>query len=251
MENPTWESQKSLRRLRAMALLAKCALYGKMDVTGLDNIDNLKGQPVIFACSHRNDHDMIAAASVLAARRSIKIASMSSNFDRKLESTVFKLSGGNEVFTPINYKIGENGIAVPGLFSPDNYIPMENALSLGNDIMLAAHNPSKDGRLAKRPGIAVPYLAYRTGASIIPVNVEFDGQSEFPDLFLRGSLLRSAIKRPKVRVIFGDLLELDFSENTVPIAPDENSRLSGGDIKILRARGELVMQAIRNLSTAL
>ena len=238
-------------QLRTLARIARYALYGEFTIKGLENLDTDKRGASILACSHRNDHDMVAAASVLVSGTSLKVASMSSNFDRRLESTLFKIAGGDKIFTPINYKIGENGIPVPGLFAPENYIPMQDSLSGGHSVMLAAHNPSRDGRLVNKPGIAVPYLAYISSASVVPVNVEFEGQDQFPDLFLRGSLLKSVIRRAAVSISIGERLELSFSdEESETISNSNGSRLSGDAIKILRQKGEMVMSAIKKLSSA-
>lgn len=247
-------SNKDIRspwQLRAIAAIARRALYGQFTVQGLENLTMDRGEAVILACSHRNDHDMVAAGGILAPRMSLKVASMSSNFDRRLESTAFKIAGGDKIFTPIDYKIGENGMPVPGLFAPENYIPMQDSLSGGHSVMLAAHNPSRDGRLVNKPGIAVPYLAYISSASVVPVNVEFEGQDQFPDLFLRGSLLKSVIRRAAVSISIGERLELSFSdEESETISNSNGSRLSGDAIKILRQKGEMVMSAIRKLSSA-
>ena len=77
--------------------------------------------------------------------------------------------GGEENFKGIDYDAKTDKPAT--FFNPENFESLLAPLSEGYAIIVAAHNPRNDNRLAEKSGYGTAYLASIADAYVLPVSV--------------------------------------------------------------------------------
>lgn len=182
--NTQFEHSKSPWRLRKSFSIIKLLSAKEVTVNGLDALQNIDNDhQVIIATTHRTDLDLPLSVFELSNYMDVALTDMSLNHKLGSPGSRFDRLGliaiGESCFIPIDFQNTPNGKQVPGLFNPDNFIPMAMAMKEGKNIVVSAQNPSSTHKFDK-PGIAVPYLAAITGASVLPVSVTQLDESKRP-----------------------------------------------------------------------
>ena len=224
----------SPRRLRIPLELAT-GLLGNVDVV-VEGAGNLfkatekteENKGVIFATSHLTDVDVPTVASVVSALRRIGMTVASTNMDLLdlwHQRIPYKLVGMDNFFqVPYGRDSSaekgaiDNKYALP--FNGDDYLGLKEKITdSGLSVITAAHNPmsnigiKNDGELPEKAGKLAPHLSLATGATIIPVLMQVEGQKRNPNQLNDNAIhLKWLLGKKTVRVVFGE---------TIKPSPDE------------------------------
>ena len=221
----------SPRRLRIPLELAT-GLLGNVDVV-VEGADNLfkatkkteENKGVIFATSHLTDVDVPAVASVVSRLRHIGMTVASTNIGFWHQRIPYKLVGMDNFFqVPYGRDSSaekgaiDNKYALP--FNGDDYLGLQEKITdSGLSVITAAHNPmsnigiKNNGELPEKAGKLAPHLSLATGATIIPVLMQVEGQKRNPNQLNDNAIhLKWLLGKKTVRVVFGE---------TIKPSPDE------------------------------
>ena len=222
----------SPRRLRVPLELATDLLLGNVgvDVEGVGNLleateKTEENKGVIFATSHLTDVDVSTVASVVSKFRHTGVTVASTNMGLWHQRIPYKLVGMDNFFQvpygrdPSAEKGAiDNKYALP--FNGDDYLGLQEKITdSGLSIITAAHNPmsnigiKNDGELPEKAGKLAPHLSLATGATIIPVLMQVEGQKRNPNQLNDNAIhLKWLLGKKVVRVVFGE---------TIKPSPDE------------------------------
>ena len=223
----------SPRRLRVPLELVTDLLFGNVGDVVVEGADNLfkatekteENKGVIFATSHLTDVDVSTVASVVSKFRHIGVTVASTNMGLWHQRIPYKLVGMDNFFQvpygrdPSMEKDAiDNKYALP--FNGDDYSGLQEKITdSGLSVITAAHNPmsnigiKNDGELPKKAGKLAPHLSLATGATIIPVLMQVEGQKRNPNQFNDNAIhLKQYLGKKTVRLVFGE---------TIKRSPDE------------------------------
>lgn len=221
----------SPRRLRIPLELAT-GLLGNVDVV-VEGAGNLlettkkteENEGIIFATSHLTDVDVPTAASVVSEFRHIGVTVASTNMGLWHQRIPYKLVGMDNFFqVPYGRDLSvekdaiDNKYALP--FNSDDYLGLQEKITdSGLSVITAAHNPmsnigiKNDGELPEKAGKLAPHLSLATGATIIPVLMQVEGQKRNPNQLNDNVIhLKWLLGKKVVRLVFGE---------TIKPSPDE------------------------------
>lgn len=221
----------SPRRLRIPLELAT-GLLGNVDVV-VEGAGNLlettkkteENEGIIFATSHLTDVDVSTVASVVSEFRHIGVTVASTNMGLWHQRIPYKLVGMDNFFqVPYGRDLSvekdaiDNKYALP--FNSDDYLGLQEKITdSGLSVIAAAHNPmsnigiKNDGELPEKAGKLAPHLSLATGATIIPVLMQVEGQKRNPNQLNDNEIhLKGLLGKKIVRVVFGE---------TIKPSPDE------------------------------
>ena len=217
----------SPRRLRVPLELVTDLLLGNVgvDVEGVGNLlkateKTEENKGVIFATSHLTDVDVSTVASVASRLRHIGVTVASTNMSLWHQRIPYKLVGMDNFFQvpygrdPSAEKGAiDNKYALP--FNGDDYSGLQEKITdSGLSIITAAHNPmsnigiKNDGELPEKAGKLAPHLSLATGATIIPVLMQVEGQKRNPNQLNDNAIhLKWLLGKKVVRVVFGETIK--------------------------------------------
>jgi len=221
----------SPRRLRIPLELAT-GLLGNVDVV-VEGACNLlettkkteENEGIIFATSHLTDVDVSTVASVVSEFRHIGVTVASTNMGLWHQRIPYKLVGMDNFFqVPYGRDLSvekdaiDNKYALP--FNDDDYLGLQEKITdSGLSVITAAHNPmsnigiKNDGELPEKAGKLAPHLSLATGATIIPVLMQVEGQKRNPNQLNDNAIhLKWLLGKKVVRLVFGE---------TIKPSPDE------------------------------
>ena len=221
----------SPRRLRIPLELAT-GLLGNVDVV-VEGAGNLlettkkteENEGIIFATSHLTDVDVPTAASVVSEFRHIGVTVASTNMGLWHQRIPYKLVGMDNFFQvpyvrdpSVEKDAIDNKHALP--FNGDDYLGLQEKITdSGLSVITAAHNPmsnigiKNNGELPEKAGKLAPHLSLATGATIIPVLMQVEGQKRNPNQLNDNAIhLKWLLGKKVVRVVFGE---------TIKPSPDE------------------------------
>ena len=219
------------RRLRIPLELAT-GLLGNVDVV-VEGACNLlettkkteENEGIIFATSHLTDVDVSTVASVASELRRIGMTVASTNMDLWHQRIPYELVGMDNFFQvpygrdPSAEKGAiDNKYALP--FNGDDYLGLQEKITdSGLSVITAAHNPmsnigiKNDGELPEKAGKLAPHLSLATGATIIPVLMQVEGQKRNPNQLNDNAIHpKQYLGKKTVRLVFGE---------TIKPSPDE------------------------------
>mgnify|MGYP000474910290 CR=1 FL=1 len=223
----------SPRRLRVPLELVTDLLLGNVgvDVEGVGNLlkatkKTEENKGVIFATSHLTDVDVSTVARVVSEfSRHIGVTVASTNIGIWHQRIPYKLVGMDNFFqVPYGRDLSvekdaiDNKYALP--FNGDDYLGLQEKITdSGLSIITAAHNPmsnigiKNDGELPEKAGKLAPHLSLATGATIIPVLMQVEGQKRNPNQLNDNAIhLKWLLGKKVVRLVFGE---------TIKPSPDE------------------------------
>lgn len=222
----------SPRRLRVPLELVTDLLLGNVsvDVEGVGNLlkateKTEENKGVIFATSHLTDVDVSTVASVVSKFRHIGVTVASTNMGLWHQRIPYKLVGMDNFFqVPYGRDLSvekdaiDNKYALP--FNSDDYLGLQEKITdSGLSVITAAHNPmsnigiKNDGELPEKAGKLAPHLSLATGATIIPVLMQVEGQKRNPNQLNDNAIhLKWLLGKKVVRLVFGE---------TIKPSPDE------------------------------
>lgn len=221
----------SPRRLRIPLELAT-GLLGNVDVVveGAGNLLETTKKPrrtrVLYLLRvHLTDVDVPTAASVVSELRRIGMTVASTNMDLWHQRIPYELVGMDNFFqVPYGRDSSaekgaiDNKYALP--FNGDDYLGLQEKITdSGLSVITAAHNPmsnigiKNDGELPEKAGKLAPHLSLATGATIIPVLMQVEGQKRNPNQLNDNAIhLKWLLGKKVVRLVFGE---------TIKPSPDE------------------------------
>ena len=227
-EQEKWQKKETSARFLAGIDVHVGTSLGKIEVTGKENIDEIPpGAKVVIVVTHISDLDLPVAIKTLGHDFDIVVTAQSTNFnflEDPVGYTVTKIAGA-ENFLPVDYAKVNGGKRAE--FNPDNFDSMNKALEEGKEIVIAAHNPTKDGKLGNG-SVGPIYLAQISGAIILPVSVNLktaealgiDGENK----------IKTMLKKPDTEVYIGKPIKLDQLEGVDEIKKIMNKRAQGEKI---------------------
>lgn len=216
----------SPRRLRIPLELAT-GLLGNVDVV-VEGACNLlettkkteENEGVIFATSHLTDVDVSTVASVVSEFRHISVTVASTNMGLWHQRIPYKLVGMDNFF---QVPYGRDPSAEKGAidnkyalsFNGDDYSGLQEKITdSGLSVITAAHNPmsnigiKNDGELPEKVGKLAPHLSLATGATIIPVLMQVEGQKRNPNQLNDNAIhLKWLLGKKVVRLVFGETIK--------------------------------------------
>ena len=229
---------------------------GKIEVFGRENIDEIPpNSKVIIVVTHISDLDLPLAIKTLGHDFDIVVTAQSTNFnflEDPIGYTATKLAGMNN-FLPVDYAKTEGGKSAE--FNPDNFIAMKEALDKGKDIVIAAHNPTKNGKLG-RGSVGPVYLAQISGATILPVSVNLKTKEVLG--IDDENKIKTMLKRPDAEVHIGKPIAsdqiksdeikriMDKRKHGEKITPEERSQFNSA-ISSLREKSDVVMHELAEM----
>lgn len=216
----------SPRRLRIPLELAT-GLLGNVDVV-VEGAGNLlettkkteENKGVIFATSHLTDVDVSTVASIVSKLRHIGLTVASTNMGLWHQRIPYKLVGMDNFFqVPYGRDLSvekdaiDNKYALP--FNGDDYSGLQEKITdSGLSVITAAHNPmsnigiKNDGELPEKVGKLAPHLSLATGATIIPVLMQVEGQKRNPNQLNDNAIhLKWLLGKKVVRLVFGETIK--------------------------------------------
>ena len=217
----------SPRRLCVPLKLVTDFLFGNVgvDVEGVGNLleateKTEENKGVIFATSHLTDVDVSTVASVVSEFRHIGVTVASTNMGLWHQRIPYKLVGMDNFFqVPYGRDLSvekdaiDNKYALP--FNGDDYLGLQEKITdSGLSVITAAHNPmsnigiKNDGELPEEAGKLAPHLSLATGATIIPVLMQVEGQKRNPNQLNDNAIhLKWLLGKKVVRVVFGETIK--------------------------------------------
>ena len=218
----------SPRRLRVPLELVTDLLFGNVGDVVVEGADNLfkatkkteENKGVIFATSHLTDVDVPTVASVASGLRHTVVTVASTNIGIWHQRIPYKLVGMDNFFQvpygrdPSAEKGAiDNKYALP--FNGDDYLGLqEKIIDSGLSVITAAHNPmsnigiKNDGELPEKAGKLAPHLSLATGATIIPVLMQVEGQKRNPNQLNDNAIhLKWLLGKKVVRLVFGETIK--------------------------------------------
>lgn len=213
LQDGTRPTHSSRRLMRAMEAFT-APIIGKLEVSGTEYLSTLpKDKKIILASSHATDFDMPVAAVALGNMVNMKIADMSLHEKVSTDPTwIGRRIAGEENFVPIAYTQSADGER-QGRVDTRNVAHITETLDNGQAVLIAAHNPSKDGVLPDNPGYAAVLAALSTENSVVvPVAVDMGDASI-------GGLIKNKIKAvlgrktAPTKVTIGEPLSFDDPES--------------------------------------
>lgn len=219
------------RRLRIPLELAT-GLLGNVDVV-VEGAGNLlettkkteENEGIIFATSHLTDVDVSTVASVVSEFRHIGVTVASTNMGLWHQRIPYKLVGMDNFFqVPYGRDLSvekdaiDNKYALP--FNSDDYLGLQEKITdSGLSVITAAHNPmsnigmKNDGELPEKAGKLAPHLSLATGAAIIPVLMQVEGQKRNPNQFNDNAIHpKQYLGEKTVRLVFGEIIKPSSDE---------------------------------------
>lgn len=211
--------EKTPRRLMFALKSLTEAQVGKIEIKGKENIEKIpKGKKVIIATTHISDVDLPLVAYVLGNDFNIALTDQSvhHSFKEEPSTNIGVRLAGKDNFIPFDYQKDGRG-KKNSRFNPKNFEPMKAALNDGKSLVIAAHNPSYEGRLEKG-GYGAIYLAGLDPDSVIlPVAVNLKSKKSISAI----NPLQALVERPDAEVtigeplIAGDLPNLNIIESVM------------------------------------
>ena len=217
----------SPRRLRVPLKLVTDLLLGNVsvDVEGVGNLleateKTEENKGVIFATSHLTDVDVSTVARVVSELRRIGMTVASTNMGLWHQRIPYKLVGMDNFFqVPYGRDLSvekdaiDNKYALP--FNGDDYLGLQEKITdSGLSVITAAHNPmsnigiKNDGELPEKAGKLAPHLSLATGATIIPVLMQVEGQKRNPNQLNDNAIhLKWLLGKKVVRLVFGETIK--------------------------------------------
>lgn len=218
----------SPRRLRVPLELVTDLLFGNVGDVVVEGADNLfkatkkteENKGVIFATSHLTDVDVSTVASVASRLRHIGVTVASTNMGLWHQRIPYKLVGMDNFFqVPYGRDLSvekdaiDNKYALP--FNSDDYLGLQEKITdSGLSVITAAHNPmsnigiKNDGELPEKAGKLAPHLSLATGATIIPVLMQVEGQKRNPNQLNDNAIhLKWLLGKKVVRLVFGETIK--------------------------------------------
>jgi 1-acyl-sn-glycerol-3-phosphate acyltransferase len=201
---PSQELKKSPENLMKAIKFFMDRTISSLEVKGKEHLKEIpKDKKVIIAPSHSTDFDLPLAYYALGDDFKLRFTH---------ESTLNKFSVdplmagamrvyGKDNFLPIDYKKDTEGIHKKGSFNPDDYVAMKQAAEEGDTLLIAAHNNSHDGKMARNAGYADVYFAQLVDGVIIPTAVDIE--SKDPAVTLSNKV-KSLFKKTKAKVTIGE-----------------------------------------------
>lgn len=112
----------------------------------------------------------------------------------------------------------DNKYALP--FNGDGYLDLQGKITgSGLSVITAAHNPmsnigmKNDGELPEKAGKLAPHLSLATGAAIIPVLMQVEGQKRNPNQLNDNAIhLKWLLGKKVVRLVFGGIIKPSSDE---------------------------------------
>ena len=223
----------SPRRLRVPLELVTDLLLGNVEDVVVEGADNLleaakkteESEGIIFATSHLTDVDVSTVASVVSEFRHIGVTVASTNMGLWHQRIPYKLVGMDNFFQvpyvrdpSVEKDAIDNKYALP--FNGDDYLGLQEKITdSGLSVITAAHNPmsnigiKNDGELPEKAGKLAPHLSLATGATIIPVLMQVEGQKRNPNQLNDNAIHpKQYLGKKTVRLVFGE---------TIKPSPDE------------------------------
>lgn len=223
-------------RLRVAMEAMVLAAAGKINLYGRENFDRIPpNSKIIFVTTHVTDFDLPLAFRELSKRYDIKIADISGH--RHLTQDPLSYLGeeiaGSGNFASIDYR-GKVGEWRPAQFNPENFRAMRESLESGKAIIIAGHNPTKEGHLPGKPGMGASYLAQITPDSIIvPITVNIKSKNGAVGMAGIKNALSTIIHRPPVDITVGE-----------PIKPQEIKIPGKGIYRQIPTLSRVIMTAL-------
>lgn len=203
---------------------------GDVVVEGADNLFKAtkkteENKGVIFATSHLTDVDVSTVASVVSEFRHIGVTVASTNMGLWHQRIPYKLVGMDNFFQvpyvrdpSVEKDAIDNKHALP--FNGDDYLGLQEKITdSGLSVITAAHNPmsnigiKNDGELPEKAGKLAPHLSLATGAAIIPVLMQVEGQKRNPNQFNDNAIHpKQYLGEKTVRLVFGEIIKPSSDE---------------------------------------
>ncbi len=169
------ESPDSLRKGMQKAIDLFC---NEFSVEGKEGIDQaLRENPnakFVLAASHFSNLDAPAAVVALGDILDIQITAESVLFEGLAPQRALFGMVGKASFTPLSYEKGKGG--KHGVFDPDDFVGLSQKVEEGKTPWIAIHPFTREEKMQKAR-IGAVYLAHKSGATIIPTALEYQGGS--------------------------------------------------------------------------
>ena len=189
-----------------------------LEIIGLDTLlDPRLSGGAVFYVTHFNNNDVTTAASIVATalpdhENIIPVAS--TNYDLWHQRLMYSLAGKHH-FPGVPYRY-EEGVADTRAkrsvkFDSSHYDPIVDQMTDGpKNMIVAAFNPADAYESnvtlsgVRKPGLLGPHCSLATGAPLVPVCVQVEGQESNPGLLNMNNVdLPWIMKEKGVRVAFG------------------------------------------------
>jgi 1-acyl-sn-glycerol-3-phosphate acyltransferase len=206
-------------KANVMMTSGKVRVQGEAHLTEIPPYKN-----VIIVTTHISDIDVPATALIMGRYFDIAISNISTQHSlltswRDPFIYIGLRIAGIKNFLPITYRYESNSFnaKVRGVFNPDDFEVMRNALYAGKAVIISGHNPSKQWKLS-RGGCGAAYLAEITeNAIMVPVTVNVKKYVLPDDLRKEGTLV-SILERPDVDVYVGKPFEIQRTDGVEELA---------------------------------
>jgi hypothetical protein len=240
----------------AAEVTAKGAL--KAPVEGTSNLEEIDlNRPVMFVGTHLTDVDIQIAVDRLYTLKGYEMVVANQTTQHKPKDFASKAISlvldvmGRDRFYPLGWEWGREGKAQT-VFKLDDYKKLkEQVFGRKRVLVVAGHNPTLDGKLAKNPGLAAAMVTQvAEGVQIVPVAVVLAGKA--PDAYdLAGSIKRRGSQNP--RMVIGKVFSVDKKISDEELG--ELERGFEGELKrklvgVLRETGGEIMRRLAELLPA-
>lgn len=227
----------------------------KAPVEGTSNLEKIDlSRPVMFVGTHLTDVDIQIVVDRLYTLKGYEMVvanqttqHKSKDFTSKAISLVLNVIGKDR-FYPLGWEWGREGKAQT-MFKLDDYKNLQEAVfGKKRALVVAGHNPTLDGKLAKNPGMAAAMVTQVVeGVQIVPVAVVLAGKA--PDAYdLTGSIKRRGEQDP--RMVIGKVFSLEkkiSDEELGELEQGFEGELKRKLVGVLRETGGEIMRRLAEL----
>lgn len=207
--------------------LKKILGFSRFDIQKptVEEIENLPSSPCVISTTHLSDVDVQEIVMAVADKRKVGMVCQETNLRPLFLRPFIALMGRNNFFTIKNTI--EKGKTIFSLEIEDLTEMKKGIVKEGRTMIIAAHNPTHDWKLAKKPGVCAVILAHMANVPIVPAALDID--SSVP-VGITEDIKTKVInlikmKRPKATIYFCKPFQVSkISDNKLRSAIDIYSR---------------------------
>ncbi len=196
-------------------LTTEAAIKGafKAPIIGEEKLKKIdRTRPVMVVTTHLSDSDIQLTAYRLhkTGNLNLVVTNQSTQYQMKdLASgciSLFVKTLGRGWFCPMGWEWGESGLPVPAFNKKDFTRIKKEVFTKNKMLLIAAHNPTFDGKLPDKPGLGAAVVAQMIkNIQIVPAAVLVEGSA--PDAYKPGKAIFGRWGR-SAKLVIGDVFEI-------------------------------------------
>lgn len=184
--------------------LRKILGFSRFDIQKptVEGIKNLPSSPCVISTTHLSDVDVAEIVMTVGDKRKVGMVCQETNLRPLFLRPFISLMGRNNFFTIKNTI--EKGKTIFSLEIEDLIEMKRGIIKEGRTMIVAAHNPTHDWKLPKKPGVCAVILAHMANVPIVPAVLDIDSSVPvgITENIKTKIINLIKMKRPKAKIYF-------------------------------------------------